>query len=321
MDEGLGVINNHTGNWYVLVAGLPRVPKPLLLAQGLSLRPLSQPLTVFDLAATGAAGFREWAVLEPILPACTCEIESAREFDIPPGYDTLNRAWLLSSLLVLRGFTKQLGLACSAYSWNEIAGHQERTAHVFGQQLLEEGPEAAVHKSKRELPKFIGQLLDYRLKIIVNDQSRADAINEDDCSWISTRFDTANRLAAENTAFRFALEAAVDWRYAKDSRSAVSRLWSGIEAIFGISSELVYRISILSASLLTSRGKLRREKFAQVKKLYGLRSKVVHGANIPDQQVRLALNGSYRLLVDLLTVTIESGHALTQEDFDSALFD
>ncbi|MCG6862692.1 MAG: hypothetical protein LJE70_15640 [Chromatiaceae bacterium] len=134
-------------------------------------------------------------------------------------------------------------------------------------------------------------------------------------------FPSFNRLAAESQPFRFALESSIDWRYAKEPRSAVARLWSGIEAIFGISSELVYRISLLSAALLTTRGNQRREKFQEVKKLYGQRSKIVHGASVPDDKIRNALDGSWQLLSDLLLLAIERGHALGQEDFDSAVFD
>jgi len=73
-----------------------------------------------------------------------------------PGYDTLHRAWLASGLLMLRGFVRHLCVACNSYSWNIIAGHQGRTAHVFQQQLQEEGPDAAVYKSKRDLPTLGG---------------------------------------------------------------------------------------------------------------------------------------------------------------------
>ena len=83
--------NRSDGNWYVLAAGLPSPTKPLVLAPGLSVRPLSSELTVFDLAAAGGVGFREWATLEPLVTECTCEIESAKDSDTSPGYDTLNR--------------------------------------------------------------------------------------------------------------------------------------------------------------------------------------------------------------------------------------
>ena len=311
----------HEGNWHLLVIGFPHVAKPLALASGISLRPLFEPLSLFDLAASGAAGFRTWAVLVPVAGACTCEIETAFDSDVTPGYDKLNRAWLASAMLVLRGFTRHLCVACSSYSWNDIAGHQKRTASVFHQQFTDEGPENAVYSSKRALPSFQGNLLDFHLKLIVNSASRTDEISETDAAWVYDNFDKFNRLAANNEPFQFALESCVDWRYAKDARSAVARLWSGIEAIFGISSELVYRISLLSASLLVSRGPERKEKFNEVKQLYGLRSKAVHGEKLTDAKLAEALNGSFLLLADLLMLAVERGHAFSQDDFDRAVFE
>lgn len=75
----------HEGNWYVLVTGLPCPEAPLTLGPGLSLVPLEAPLSVFDLAAVGAVGFREWAVLEPVSHACTCEIETAKDSESHPA--------------------------------------------------------------------------------------------------------------------------------------------------------------------------------------------------------------------------------------------
>ncbi len=308
------------GNWYVLMVGMPAPHEPVTLAPGVSLRPLASPLTVFDLTAAGGVGFRKWSILEPVAANCTCEIESAKDSDVTPGYDTLHRAWLASALLVLRGFTRHTCVACSEYSWSTIAGHQARTSGVFKQQMAQEGVDAAVFESKRALPPFRGDLLDFHLQIIVDSDSRPDAVQRDDVQWIQEHFNTFNALAASSGAFRFALEASVDWRYGKDPRAAISRLWAGIEAVFGISSELVYRISLLSASLLAVRGSARREKFAQVKKLYGLRSKAVHGVELPEAKIQEAVNGSYALLRDLLLLSIEKGHPLGKEDFDAAVF-
>jgi hypothetical protein len=110
------VEGTHEGNWYILIYGLPRPKETSVLASGISLRPLDARLDVFDLAAVGAVGFREWAALEPIIPYCTCEIESAKDADLAPGFNTLNRAWLANALLVLRGFTLASGVACCAHS-------------------------------------------------------------------------------------------------------------------------------------------------------------------------------------------------------------
>jgi hypothetical protein len=307
-------------NWYILTTGLPAIREPVTLAPGVTLRPLNAPLTVFDLAAAGAVGFRQWSVLEPLASSCTCEIESAKDSDVAPGYDTLNRAWLASTLLVLRGFTRHLCVACSAYSWNQIAGRQERSSPRFRQQLANAGLDPTMQGITSDLAPFKGQLLDFHLKLLVNDTCRRDPIQEEDVAWIYKHFNTFNTLAANSGAFRFALEASVDWRFAKDSRAAISRLWAGIESVFGISSELVYRISLLSACLLAERGSDRQAKFMEVKKLYGLRSKAVHGVTLPESKIANALNGSYALLRDLLILSINRGHALRDEDFDEAVF-
>jgi hypothetical protein len=310
----------HDGNWYVLLAGLERSEAPLTLAPGLTLVPLDSPLSVFDLAAAGGVGFREWAMLEPLSRACTCEIETAKDSAIAPGYDTLNRAWLASALLVLRGFTRHLGIACSSYSWNLVAGHQERTSPVFREQVRAEGIEAAVYRPARALPAFKGNVLDFHLRLLTNDDARTDPVSSEDAAWIRQHFGTFNRLASESEAFRLALEAAIDWRYAKEPRLAVGRLWSGIEAVFGITSELIYRISSLCASLLEDRGELRKARFQAVKKLYALRSKAVHGESLSQEQLSLAMNESQRLLRELLLLTLEKGHGLGADDFDDALF-
>ncbi len=310
----------HKGNWYVLVTGLPRPKVRLTLAPGLSLVPLESPLSVFDLAAAGAVGFREWAVLEPISRACTCEIETPKDSDVTPGYDTLNRAWLASALLVLRGFSKHLGVACSSYSWNLIAGHQQRTAHVFQEQAKREGVETAIYKPKCDLPPFRGNLLDFHARFLIDQDARTDPASSDDAAWVFAHFGTFNRLASDSEAFRLALEAAMDWRYAKEPRLAVGRIWSGIEAVFGITSELVYRISSLCASLLEERGERRKLRFQAVKRLYSLRSKAVHGEVLSQEQLVSAMNDSYRLLRDLLLLTIVKGHVLGADDFDDALF-
>jgi hypothetical protein len=308
------------GNWYILLAGLPRFESLFVLAPGLGLRPLESPLSVFDLAAAGAVGFRGWAALEQFAPACTAEIESAKDADITPGYDTLNRAWLTTGLLVLRGFTNLSGLACSGYSWNLIAGHQPRHSDHFRKQAREEGMEKAVFQPKHSLAPFRGDLLDYHLSCFIDADCRTDAPNKPDAEWIRDRFDTFNRLASENEAFRFAMEAAIDWRFAKERRSAVARLWGGIEALFGINSELVYRISLYSACLLAERGKPRKNKFDDVKRLYGLRSKVVHGEKLPEEKISQTMSDSFHLLRDLLLVAVKRGRPITATDVDDAIF-
>ena len=306
------------GNWYILIWNLD-IEEPILqLAPGVSIKRLDYDLSVFDLAAAGAAGFREWAMLEPFTKNCVCEIETAQDSAIKPGYDSLNRAWLASALLKLKGYNAHLPLACSSYSWDVVAGHQERLRQIY-KEAKEKGIEPDNYSPKRDLPPFKGNLLELHTKFIIPYNTKRN-LTEEDASWIRDNYSTFNTLAAESESFRLALTVAVDWQYSSDPRVAIAQLWSGIEAVFGISSELVYRISLLIASLLEPRGVARKAKFEKVRKLYGVRSKAVHGEELSDDKLTKAMLESFDILSGLLLLNVEKGRPFTQDDFEEAIF-
>jgi len=302
-------------SWYVLVCALPVSGDSFDLGSSLRLRRLVSPLSVFDLAAVGAAGFREWATLEPLVTTATAEIMSPTNADTDPGYDALNKCWLVSTLLVLRGFARQVCPAVSSYSWNLIAGHQDRTTDVFHQQLRDEGIEKAVYGSRRALPSFQGGLLDYHLRIFVPRNVRDNAFDESESEWIRQNFDAFNVLAGHDERFRFALEAVVDWRYAKDPRAGMARLWAGIESLFGITTEIVHRISLLGATVLAQRGSERLAAYRKIKTLYGIRSKAVHGEPLPEEKLMTGLQDSFEVLRVLLLDAVERRAVRTEEDY------
>jgi hypothetical protein len=310
-----------TPNWYVLLFGIGLPTQALTLAPGVSIIPLPGPLSIFDLAAAGAAGFHAWALIGQIAPSCTCEIESARDSDVTPGYDTLNRAWLASSLLVLRGFGQVMPVACSQYPWSRMADLRKQGSEWFIKALIERGMSEAFYGKRGELPPFKGNILDFHTKILSIPSFKSDAPSTEDCEWCQSHFDRFNRLCADSSKFRFALEAAIDWRYAKDHRTAISRLWAGIESLFGVSSELVYRLSVYAATLLKPRGPERTAMFAQIKKLYGVRSKAVHGEEISEPQLVQGTSDSFELLRHLLLHSIDRGRVATENDIHHALFE
>lgn len=300
------------GNCYVLLYGVPQPSNPVTLAPGIGLLPLPYPLDVFDLAALGAVGFREWAALEPFIRGCACEIKSALDSATEPGLDTLNRAWLAVALLVLQGFTSAKGIAVSRYRWQDVPIPGSSASWI-------EPVDPSKRRARTDLPPFQGGLLDLHFRMLsAGDQPQE--VSAACTDWLAEAFPVANVLVAENPSFYLALQAATDWRFAADARSAIARLWSGIEAIFGVSSELVFRISLLGASLTEPRGESRLSRFQEIKKLYGLRSKAVHGDKLSDDKMSEAMLGSLALLRDLLILTLSRGRALTQEDFDKAVF-
>ncbi len=305
--------------WYVLVCGLPLAGDSFNLGSSLTLRRLVGPLSVFDLAAAGAVGFREWAVLEPLGAAATAEIASPTNAAAMPGYDALNKCWLVSALLVIRGFARHVCPAYSAYSWNFVAGHQKSSTPTFRRQLAEEGVEKAVFEPKGSLPDFQGGLLDYHLRLFIPRETRSTPFDSEEAVWLSSNFERFNQLASSDERFRFGLEAAIDWRYAKDPRAAVARVWAGVESLLGINSELVYRVSLYAGTVVASRGPDRIAAFKKIKALYGVRSKAVHGEPIAEDKLFIGLHDSFEVLRTLLLDAVERGAVRTEDDFSREL--
>lgn len=305
-------------NCYVLLWNLKCVSAQQL-APGLAVRPLDVSLTIFDLAAAGAVGFREWATLEVMALGCTTEIESAKDASTIPGYGTLNRAWLASCMMVLRGCGKVLPVAVSTYSWSTVAGFQTKRSQAGRAPLTTSGAKDGDFSLRGSLPQFSGGLLDYRLQFLLCPAIAHDTLSVEDALWIQANYKSFNSMAAVSEKFRFALEAAVDWRYAHDQRAAIARLWAGIEALFGISAELVYRLSITAASVLRPRGDTRVQYAAKIKKLYGVRSKAVHGDQVPAEKMIEALDDSFVLIRDLLLLVATRKKDFGEDDLQNAI--
>ena len=308
------------GNWHVLVSDLELRTSPMVIVPGLTLKRLESPLTVFDLAAAGAVGFRAWALIEPFAPFCRSEIISSSDAATPPGYDALNRIWLASSMLYLLGHSRHLSLACSRYSWNRIAGFTKKRAASSRGETDIDRLLPAENEVDLSLPDFHGDILDYHINIFLPADNRDQGVNTSDLAWVGDNYEKFNHLAAEDKRFSFALEASINWRYAHDKRSAIAGIWAGIEAIFGVNSELVYRISSYVASLLVPRGERRTEMFRQVKRLYGKRSKAVHGDILKDEELSIAMNESFSILRKLIIHMVEVGRSPSKQDLDQALF-
>ena len=74
------------------------------------------------------------------------------------------------------------------------------------------------------------------------------------------------------------------------------------------------------SSLLTERGIKRLEKFKEIKSLYNLRSKIVHGSDIKETEADTVLSGSFNLLSELISYMIENNRIVDETDFRDAIF-
>ena len=83
-------------------------------------------------------------------------------------------------------------------------------------------------------------------------------------------------------------------------------IWAGIEALFGIQQELSFRLSLYIAKFLAGNGPSdeTRNLFEDVKRMYGIRSKAVHGSKIKSDENE-SVTDSSRLLHRLIKKCVE----------------
>ena len=138
----------------------------------------------------------------------------------------------------------------------------------------------------------------------VNDE-RVQQLTRDDETWLATHFETARTLLEKN-AFQTAVHLLASYHWHPHPRTQLALIWSGIEALFGIDSELVFRISLYTARFLAPSDESERSKvFASVKQLYKLRSKAVHGSDMKGDLQR-AVEESADLLRRLVRRCVEN---------------
>lgn len=137
--------------------------------------------------------------------------------------------------------------------------------------------------------------------------------------FIRKNFVFANILAHDNAPFRLVLSSIYDWRFAKDLRMAIARLWVGIEAMLNINTELSYRIALYASTVLEERGKARKMRFHDIKKLYSMRSRAVHGDPMTDEDLITTIEKSFRLLKEFIIYCCKRQQILTTDYIENLL--
>ena len=96
-------------------------------------------------------------------------------------------------------------------------------------------------------------------------------------------------------------------------------LWSGIERLFKVSSELTRTLALYSALMLEENSAdARYDCYKRVKKDYDLRSRVVHGALERESQMEDVYKRASDLLVRLLARCVDLSRVPTSEELDRA---
>lgn len=131
-------------------------------------------------------------------------------------------------------------------------------------------------------------------------------LTESDNAWLEENFSSARKLL-DIPEFQHAVHCLSTYRWHSYSGARLAIIWSGIEGLFKIESEIVFRLSLYISRFLEPAEKLKRkELFNSVKKLYKLRSSAVHGSKIKGN-AEAGVKDSAALLNRLIRECIKNG--------------
>ena len=136
--------------------------------------------------------------------------------------------------------------------------------------------------------------------------ARQDAyeIGEAESQWLESNFSTAQSLM-EDHRFQTAVHCLATYRWHSLPRAQLSLLWAGIESLFAVDSEIVFRVSLYTAKFLAPDDPPEQKRlFDSVRSLYKFRSQAVHGGKMKGEPRESVLESS-RLLSQLVRVCIE----------------
>lgn len=131
-------------------------------------------------------------------------------------------------------------------------------------------------------------------------------LTEDDESWLNQHYHIARSLL-DSDIYLTAVHAMASYRWHSIPRVQLAILWSGIEALFNVSTEISFRISLYIAKFLSEQDDVvASEVFTKVRKLYNARSSAVHGGKIKGDLDTLVFE-SAQILNRLIRRCAESG--------------
>lgn len=253
------------------------------------LRGVQQPPGEIELAGA----LRNKALLSAIarhMPAVTHEL-AVRRSVLEDDQQYLNLGWWIISALRCRTLADLLVPAVASVSWDAIPAVDADSCEV---QLLEDVPAAR------------------RLSEVVE-------ISQDSLEWVHKHL-TAWIDLLERPAFRLAVDSLTTHHQQANLRMSAASLWSGFEALFGISAELRFRLAALAAAYLEDRGPERLALYRRIKALYDYRSKAVHGAATSEKRLETHIVEVRGLLSRLIRRMTEVRMRPSNEDYEERLF-
>lgn len=127
------------------------------------------------------------------------------------------------------------------------------------------------------MAKYV-HITNYELRAILSD---IYYISEEDQMWLENHYKRAYELL-EKDSFQTAVHTMASYRWHSVPRVQLAVIWSGIESLFNVNTEVSFRISLYIANFLGENEVQAQQIFKQVRKMYSLRSSAVHGNKMKD---------------------------------------
>lgn len=261
---------------YLLLSGIS-VPRVVKLAEGVDLLPWGEGVGPRPLLTGLNLLDQHFAMLQ--IPWVRCQLRIVGK----GAADVARRAWnsLWDTLLLSAIFGTPVN--CGLQSTAELAHFTEKSRL---------------------------SVVDNRRLTILQDEART--INEAECVWLESHFENAQILLNQH-GFQNAVHCLATYHWHSLPRAQLALLWAGIEGLFGVESEIVFRVSLYTAKFLAPDDALvQRQIFTDVKKLYSVRSKAVHGGRLKGDPSN-SVSESVELLRKLIVACVE-GNQLPMVD-------
>lgn len=277
------------GRWYFGVIGLSLPADEISVGGWAKFLRVSEPAGAVELSVALAEKTQMTAIARYSVGV---RAELVLSTEVSEGIkDPFNFAWWVVSALRARSRVDVLIPIVADCSWSAIAAAPAGSCRA---QLLEDVPRA------RRL-------------------SPVSTLDERDVKWVADYLLPFVRLL-EVARFRLAIDCLTTHTHEASIRMTAASLWVGIEALFDIAAELRFRLASLSASFLEAPGLARIARYRAVKRLYDMRSKVVHGAAVSEAEIVQHSELARDLLSALVCKMTELGRVPTGDDWDQFLF-
>lgn len=138
---------------------------------------------------------------------------------------------------------------------------------------------------------------------------------DNDLSWATVHFDAFHGLLNENR-FQKAVRCYGNAHYLFDDDAKIMLLWSGIEGLLDVDSELRRRIALRASILLDGTPAEKALYFERVKKGYDVRSRAVHGSIAKPEMLQQGYELAGDVLLTLLRKCVELGRVPSAKELD-----